>query len=188
FAISAIKRCQFGRFYCRHTEFWKGSYQLPLQNIVKARQQMRNSFLCLVPHIRQTKSLTTDLAVTGVDHQMMLFPQPSREVDYVDAFTVFHAGECLGAKAFLGKKIEARTAHPIVHKRIGACVTRVTRFETLLENFIELELERVNMSNARRTRRHELRLLCPELQKIEIESAIRNFPGASKRLFRNRKQ
>src|SRR5205823_11493674 len=65
FAVSPIDLRQFGRFNCRHTELWRGSYQLPLQNIVEARQQMRNSLLCLVSHVRETKSLPADLAVTG---------------------------------------------------------------------------------------------------------------------------
>src|SRR5262245_46497980 len=166
-------------------EVLQRKYQLPLQNIVEARQQMRNSLLCLIPHVRQAKSLAADLAVTGINHQMMFFPQLFHDLQHVDAFIVFHAGQRLRAEPFLGKKIESRTAHPIVHERIGACVTSVTRFETFLENFIELELERVNVPDARRTRRHPLRLLAPELQKIEIKSAIRNFPGACKRLFRN---
>src|SRR5262249_36503776 len=139
--------------------------------------------LCLVPHIRQPKSLAADLAVTRINHQMMFLPQPFREVQYVDAFIVFHAGERLRTESFLGKKIEPRTAHPIVHKRIRACMTSVTRLESLLQNFLKLGLERVNVPDARRTRRHPLRLLVPELQEIEIESAIRNFAGAFERFF-----
>src|SRR5213075_462495 len=149
---------------------------------------MRNSLLCLVAHVRQPKSFAANLAVTGIDHQMMLFPQPSRELEHVDAFDVLHARERLGAESFLGEKIESRTAHPIVHERIGACVTSVTRFKTFLENFIELELERVNMPDARRTRRHPLRLLALELQEIEIKSAIGNFVGPFERFLRNGEQ
>src|SRR5437763_6941233 len=119
---------------------------------------------------------------------MMFFPQLSGEVQNVDAFIVFHTGERLGPEPFLGKKIESRTAHPIVHERIRACVTSVTRFKTFLENFIELELERVNVSDARRTRRHPLRLLVLELQKVEIKSAIHNLVGPFESFLRNRKQ
>src|SRR5256885_2871155 len=149
---------------------------------------MRNSLLCLVAHVRQPKSLAANLAVTGIDHQMMLFPQPSRELEHVDAFNVLHARERLGPESFLGKKIESRTAHPIVHERIRACVTSVTRFKTFLENFIELELKRVNMPDARRTRRHPLRLLVLELQKVEIKSAIHDLVGPFESFLRNRKQ
>src|ERR1700756_5130794 len=145
---------------------------------------MRNSLLCLVPHVRQAKSLAADLAVPGINHQMMFFPQPPREIQHVDASIVFHAGERLRAEPFLGKKIESRTAHPVVHKRIGACVTSVTRLKTFLENFIELELERVNVPDARRTRRHPLRLFPPELQEIEVKSAIRNLVGPFERFLR----
>src|SRR4029077_11007786 len=128
---------------------------------------MRNSFLSLVPHVRQTKSVPADLAVTGINHQMMFFPQSFREVQNVDAFIVFHAGERLSAKPFLGKKIESSAAHPIVHERTCACVTSVTRLKPFLENFVKLGLERVNVSDARRARRHELSLLAFELQEIE---------------------
>ena len=113
---------------------------------------MRNSLLCLVSHVRQAKSLPADLAVTGINHQMMFFPQLSRELQHVDALVVFHAGERLSAESFLGKKIESRTAHPIMHERIRACVTSVTRLEAFLENFVQLELKRVNVPDARRSR------------------------------------
>src|SRR5215217_6315874 len=116
---------------------------------------------------------------------MVFVPQPSREVQHIDAFIIFYASQGLGAKSFFGKKVESGTAHPIVHERICACVTSVTRFEPFLENFIELGLKGMNVPYARRTWRHVLGLFPFELQKIEIESAIRHFSGASKRLFRN---
>src|SRR6476646_10773667 len=146
---------------------------------------MRNGFVRFVSHVREAKSLAADLAVTGINHQMMFFPQSSREVQNVDAFIVFHAGERLSAEPFLGKKIESRTAHPIVHERICVCVTSVTRLEAFLENFVQLELKRVNVPDARSARRHPLRLLAFELQKIEIKSAIRNFVGSFERFLRN---
>src|SRR6476661_9047183 len=142
---------------------------------------MRNSLLCLISHVRQTKSLAADLAVPGINYQMMFFPQPFSEVQNVDASIVFHAGQCLRTKSFLGEKIESCTAHPIVHERIRARVTSITRLETFRENFIEFGLERMNVPNARRTRRHVLSLLALELQEIEIESAVRYFPSARKR-------
>src|SRR5262245_33809193 len=149
---------------------------------------MRNSLLCLVPHVRQAKSLAADLAVTGINHQVMFFSQPSGEVQNVDAFIVFHTGERLRAKPLLGEKIESGTAHPLMHKRIGARVTGVTRFKSFLKNFIELELERMNMPDARRTRSHVLSLLALELEEIEIKSAIRDFAGTCKTFFRNGEQ
>src|SRR5262249_57886538 len=114
---------------------------------------MRNSLLSLVPHVRETKSLAADLAVPGINHQVMFFPQPPREVQHVDAFIVFHAGERLRAESFLCKKIESRTAHPIVHERIRARVTSVTRFEAFLENFVELALAPTPPPPPRRTLR-----------------------------------
>src|SRR4029077_6315498 len=124
---------------------------------------MGNGFVRFVSHVRQAKSLAADLAVTGINHQMMFFTQSSREVQNVDTFIIFYAGERLSAEPFLGKKIESRTAHPIVHERVGACVPSVTRFKAFLENFIQLELERVNVPYARRTRRHVLSLLALKL-------------------------
>src|SRR3954468_24636782 len=118
---------------------------------------MGNGFVRFVSHVRQAKSLAADLAVTGINHQMMFFPQPSREIQNIEAFTVLHASERLSAEPFLGKKVESSATHPIVHERICTCVTSVTRLETFLENFVQLELERVNMSDARRARRHPLR-------------------------------
>src|SRR6478672_7068736 len=139
---------------------------------------MGNGFVRFVPHVRQAKSLTADLAVTGINHQMMFFPQPLRELQDVYAFAVFHAGKRLGAVTFLGKKIESGAAHPIVHERICARMTSVTHLKPFLENFVQLGLERVNVSDARRTRRHELSLLTLELQEIEIKSAIGNLVGS----------
>src|SRR5215470_17014529 len=149
---------------------------------------MRNSLLCLVSHVRQTKSLAANLAVSRINHQVMFFTQPSRKLQHVDFFVVFHAGQRLRTKSFLGEKIESRTAYPIVHKRIGACVTGVTRVEAFLKDFVEFGLERMNVSDAWCTRRHVLSLLVLELEEIKIESAVRYFPGACKRLFRNGKQ
>src|SRR6266481_7676971 len=114
---------------------------------------------------------------------MMFRSQSSRELQHVDPPGVFHARQRLCAKAFLRKEIKSCTAHPIVHERIRASVTGVTRLQTFLENFVELKLERVNVSDAWGAGRHPLRLLVPELQEIEIESAIRNLLRACKRFF-----
>src|ERR1051325_4254946 len=119
---------------------------------------------------------------------MMFFPEPFRHLEHVDSFVVFHAGECLRAKAFFGKKIESCAAHPLMHESIRPRVTSVTRFKTFLENLIKLRLERMNLPDARRARRHELSLLVLKLQEIEIKSAIRDFAGACKPLFRNGEQ
>src|SRR5690349_17028112 len=106
---------------------------------------MRNGFVRFVAHIGQAKSLPADLPVTGINHQMMFFAQPSRQVENVDSFTIFHAGERLGAESFLGKKIESSAAHPVVHEPICARVTSVTGLEAFIENFVQLELEGVNV-------------------------------------------
>src|SRR4051794_7376851 len=116
---------------------------------------------------------------------MMFFPQRSRELKNVDAFIVFHAGECFRAESFFGKKMESSATHPLVHERICACVTSVTRLEAFLEDFVQLKLKRVNVPDTRRARRHPLCLLVFELQEIEIKSAIRNFLSSFERFVRN---
>src|SRR5439155_1147009 len=75
-----------------------------------------------------------------------------------------------------------------VIQTIGDGLPRVARFHAFLEDLIELRFERVNLSDARRARRHPLGLLVSALQEIEIKSAIRNFLAACESLFRNGEQ
>src|SRR5438874_83949 len=116
---------------------------------------------------------------------MMFCSQFPRQLQHVDAFIVFHAGQCLRAKPFLGKEIESCAAHPIMYESIGTGMPSVTRVQAFFEDLIELGFERMNVPDARRARRHPLCLLIPELEEIEIKSAIRNFLGARESLFRN---
>src|SRR5919109_30228 len=143
-----------------------------LQHVIQTVEQMRNRFLRFVAHVREAESLAADLSITGIDHQMVLFPQPPREPQHVDAFVVFDARQCLCAEPFFSEEIEPGVTYPVMHERIGADVPSVTRFEAFLENFIELGFERMNVSDARRAWRHPLGLLASELQEIEIKSAI----------------
>ena len=76
---------------------------------------MRDGLLRFVAHIRQAKSLAPNLAVTGIDYQMMLLAKLPREHQHVDAFVVLDAGERFRAKPFLGEKVKSRATHPIVH-------------------------------------------------------------------------
>src|ERR1051325_563460 len=110
-----------------------GREATPLQHVIQACQQMRNSLLALIPHVRKAKGLTSDLAVTGINDQMMFFTQPSGSLQNINAPVVFHAGKRLSPKPLLGKEIEARSAHPVVYERICACVSSVTRFQTFRE-------------------------------------------------------
>src|SRR5438067_7144490 len=119
---------------------------------------------------------------------MMFLAKSFRELQYVDALVVLYARERLRAKPLLGEEIKSCSAHPIVHQRVGARVPGETRFQTFLENFVQLKLERVDMPNAWRARSHPLRLLFLELQEIEIESAVRNFFRAREPFFRNGEQ
>src|SRR5205814_9825803 len=104
-----------------------------LQNVIQTIEQMRNSLLCLVTHVRQAKGLAADLSVTRINYQTMLLPQPSRELQYVEAFTVFHAGQCLCADPFLGEEFETGAAHPPMHQSIGAGVSSIARFQAIFE-------------------------------------------------------
>jgi hypothetical protein len=69
---------------------------------------------------------------------MMFLPKFPCELEHVDAFIVFHAGERFRTKSFLGKEIEPGAAHPIVHQRVRARVSSETRLEAFLENFVSL--------------------------------------------------
>src|SRR5262249_56356600 len=89
---------------------------------------------------------------------------------------------------FLSEEIEAGAADPLVHQRIGAGMTSITRIEAFLENFVELELERVDVPDAGCARRHPLRLLFPELQEIEIKPAVWNFFGPCECFLRTPQQ
>src|SRR5437773_6206075 len=100
------------------------------------------------------------------------------ELEHVDAFIVFHAGERFGTESFLGEKIESSAAHPIVHQRVRARVSSKTRLQAFLENFVKFGLQRVNVRDARRARRYPFSLTFLELKEIEIKSAIRNFFSA----------
>ena len=149
---------------------------------------MRNRFFSLVAHIREAKSLAADLAVAGIDHQMMFFPQLSRQVQNVDAFIVFHAGERLRAKAFLSEEIESSAAHPIVDERVGPRVPSVTRLEAFLEDFVELRLRARGYVRCSACSASSIRPAAFELEEIEVETAIRDFVGACEGLFPKRRR
>ena len=75
-----------------------------------------------------------------------------------------------------------------MYQRVRARVSRKTRLQAFFENFAQLELQRVHVPDAGRARRHPLCLLFFELQKIEVESTVRNFFGAREPLLRNGEQ
>src|SRR5258705_2230756 len=106
---------------------------------------------------------------------MMLLPKFPCELQHVDAFVVFHAGQCFCSESFLGEEIKPRAAHPIVHQRVRASVSSKARLQTFFENFFKLKLQRMYVSDAGRARRYPLRLLLFELQEIKIKSAVRNL-------------
>src|SRR5262250_466595 len=116
---------------------------------------------------------------------MMFLPKFFREPQHVDALVVLHACQRLRAKPFLGEKIEAHAAHPMVHQRVRARMPSKTRLQAFFENLVELELQSVYVPDTRRAERHPLGLFLPELEEIEIESTVRNLFGARQPFFRN---
>jgi len=72
-----------------------------------------------------------------------------------------------------------------MHKRVRARMSIKACIETFLENFVELRLQGVNVRDAGRAWRHPLGVLFFEFEKIEIETAVRDFLGARKSLFGN---
>src|SRR6266550_7019691 len=113
----------------------------------------------------------------------MFLPKFPCELEHVDAFIVFHAGERFRTESFLGKEIEPSAAHPVVHHRVRARVSSKTRLQTFFENFVKLELQRVDVRDAGRARRYPFSLIFLELQEIEIKSAIWNFFSARECFF-----
>ena len=87
---------------------------------------MRNGFFRFVAHVREAEGLAFDLAVAGVDDEMVFFAEIAREFGNVDAAAVFHAGQRFRAVAIPGEKIETTATNPIVDERVDAGVARVT--------------------------------------------------------------
>src|SRR6059036_3274441 len=75
-----------------------------------------------------------------------------------------------------------------MHERVRSLVSSKAHLQALLENFIELRLQRVHMPNARRARRHPFCLLLLELEKIKVKAAVRDSFCATKCFPRNREQ
>src|SRR6266480_6075177 len=98
----------------------------------------------------------------------MFLPKFLCELQHVDAFIVFHAGERFRTESFLGKEIEPGAAHPIVHHRVRARVSSKTRLKAFLKNFVKLRLQRMNVRDAGRAWRYPVSLIIFELQEIEI--------------------
>ena len=70
-----------------------------------------------------------------------------------------------------------------MHDRIVLCVPRVALRDALGENVIQLRFERVDVADARRARRHVLRLVLRELHEIKIVSASLHRRRAIHRLL-----
>ena len=56
---------------------------------------MGNRVFRFVAHVGEAKGLAFDFAVAWVDDEVMFFAELSRQIDNIDAFVIFHAGERL---------------------------------------------------------------------------------------------
>lgn len=146
---------------------------------------MRNGFFGFVAHVGEAEGLAANVAVAGVDDEVMLFAEIAGEFQNINAAIVFHAGECFRAKAFFREEVEAGATDPIVNERVRACMSIRARVEAFLENFVELGLQGVDVRDAGRAWRHPLGLLFFEFEEIKIKTAVRNFFGACKSFFGN---
>ena|SRR5436305_1491426 len=155
------------------------------QTIIETVQQTRHCLFRFVAHIGEAEGFALNFAVAGIDHEMMFSAQFFRQFQNVDASIVTDTSKRFRPESFLGKEIETGSFHPIAYERIGAGMSIEARFESFLENFGELGLQRVNMRDAWGARRHPFFLLFFELEKIEIEAAVRNFLGSRESLFGN---
>src|SRR5437016_2287899 len=88
------------------------------QTIIQTTKQMHNRFFRFVAHVGEAEGLAFDLAVAGVDDEMVLFAEIAREFRNVDAAGVSNAGQRLGPVALGGKEIEAGAADPVVDESV----------------------------------------------------------------------
>src|SRR6478672_5942039 len=65
------------------------SRRLLAENFVERRQQLIYRFFRFVPHVRKPKGLAFDLAVAGIDHEVMFFAEVAGEFGNVEAPGVF---------------------------------------------------------------------------------------------------
>src|SRR5436190_3119877 len=65
------------------------------EHVVETREQMGNGFFGLIAHIRKAEGLAFDLAVAGVDDEVVFFAQVFRQLGHVDTKTVPDASEAL---------------------------------------------------------------------------------------------
>ncbi len=56
---------------------------------------MRNCFFGFVAHVGEAEGLASDLAVAGVDDEVMFFAKLLRQLENIDAAIVFYARERL---------------------------------------------------------------------------------------------
>ena len=105
---------------------------------VEASEEMGDSFLSFVAHVREAKGLAFDLAIAAVDDEMMFFAQIAHESRYVDGAVIFDAGKSDGAKIFFGEEFETSLTDPLVDERIGKRVTSKTRRQSFVKNIFKL--------------------------------------------------
>ena len=66
-----------------------------LQNVIQTAEQMRDSFFGFVAHVGKAKRFASNVAISGVDHQMMFFTKFPRQLQDVYSLVVLDAGQRL---------------------------------------------------------------------------------------------
>ena len=54
---------------------------------------MRNGVIGFIAHVGETKGLTSDFAIAGINHDVMFFSEITCEFEHVNPAIVPHAGE-----------------------------------------------------------------------------------------------
>ena len=111
---------------------------------------------------------------------MMLLAQVARQLRHINPAIVLHASQRDRSEIFFGEELKAAPLHPLLNQRMGTLVTRKSVLQSFGKYFVELGLQRVDMPNTGRARRHKFALLSFEFEKIEVITAILVFRRASK--------
>src|SRR5258707_748042 len=140
-----------------------------------------------VAHGRDGEAASLDLAVAAVDDARVLFLQLADQGRDVDVPVVGDAGQGDRRVAFLGEEIEAVLRAPGPGDRRVFQVPRVTGVLALGHDVLDLALQRVEMRNARRGRRHARLLVLLEFEEIEVVTAVLDCLRLRAGLLRHRK-
>src|SRR5438270_12249275 len=66
----------------------EGALRFLFQHVVETGKQVRNCFFGFVAHVGETKRFAAELAVTGIDDEVMSLAQASRKIDDIGVLIV----------------------------------------------------------------------------------------------------